>query len=1087
MKPVRTTEPLIGMEDGHLTIAQRGDGTGTRIIPFFRSLNAFLTGLLLFIFCHPAYTDNLELTDLSRTEQQWLFDHPQLTIGVQQDWKPLDYSEDGTSPDGVVHQLLKEAFSSLPVQLNFQVSPWSILYQHIHHDQVHILPAIRLTKERQKTLLFTDSYMKLYQYFFVHMDVQHDVPVDFSGMRLAIPRGYAITDIAKKLYPNLIIHPVATMDEAINAVMSREADLLLDIYSAVNSHLKDKGIHQILPYHPFDTLSLRMAVSEKHPELQAILGKALKRIPPTRLQQISRRWIVPDNMPGFVPLNRQESQWLRQHPDVSLGTQIDWLPLISVSGHHIKGIVGDYLSYIQQQLKIIFTHQFINPYGKEPQALVLDLNQQSLPSGYRLAADLGEYPIVVIALKSTLFTIGLENWSAANLVTTAGSSYNSQIIRHYPTVTLNQADTINESLNGVLSGTYDGALLPAAQANYMIQSSGFNQLSIAGVTDISVHAGLAIHTDFPILADTINRAHQRMPEMEKADIIQTWGKAFFPNPIDYNLIMQLFMVLALVILVSVYWNQKLATEVRRRKAIEITVRQERDNFLALFQQAVEGNLIYQDFQCVEANEAARRIFHCDNNRALKTTPLAELVDRYQPGGELAHDLILAAFTDCTTTGSGQMELCLTDGHNQLAWIDASLTRIHYLKKPSIYLVCRDVTAQKQLSDKLSAAHQAANDANQAKSDFIANVSHEIRTPLNSIVGFTDLLGQEVNDPTLSTHVSSIHTASNTLLYLINDVLDFSKLEADHMTLYESPTSIALLVAESGDFFRLQADKKHLSLHCEVDPALEQPVLLDAKRVNQILSNLMTNAIKFTDAGSVRIHAILAKHDRSTQKADINIQVIDTGIGISTSEQACIFEDFFQTKNASERQYQGTGLGLAISQRFAHLMGGLLELNSVPGVGSTFTLRLRGVPMCQANTASKQLTPTSLPSEAKNWQTVQIQHPASSNAESPAWPAQLTKAKQQLLQDQLQQSVIPTLNALNRSHNLKLASQLAMALTQSANVLDQPELAILAKELAVASQSFDIASIEHTMTLLTGIITRLDNDSNDQQGGQTDTE
>ncbi len=244
--------------------------------------------------------------------------------------------------------------------------------------------------------------------------------------------------------------------------------------------------------------------------------------------------------------------------------------------------------------------------------------------------------------------------------------------------------------------------------------------------------------------------------------------------------------------------------------------------------------------------------------------------------------------------------------------------------------------------ELEKAKEAAEAATTVKSEFLANMSHEIRTPLNAILGFSQLLLDEAENSQCRNYAEAIFTSGKNLLQLINDVLDLSRIEFGRLEIHYDSIDIQTTLREVRDIFLLNANKKNIKLKIETDGHFPKRIRIDEIRLRQILFNLVGNAVKFTEKGSVKVLASVSSINYKERKMDFTISVRDTGIGIPEDQQEIIFESFRQVSGQSIRKYGGTGLGLSITKRLVELMGGTIELESVVGEYSLFTVKFKDV-------------------------------------------------------------------------------------------------------------------------------------------------
>ena len=271
------------------------------------------------------------------------------------------------------------------------------------------------------------------------------------------------------------------------------------------------------------------------------------------------------------------------------------------------------------------------------------------------------------------------------------------------------------------------------------------------------------------------------------------------------------------------------------------------------------------------------------------------------------------------------------------WLRMSFIPLSSLEEAQILIAIEDITEQKNHEDILRRSRDEAASANRIKGEFIANMSHEIRTPLNGLIGMMELLLRTDINPEQLEYIHMAKMSANNLLKVINDILDYSKIDAGKIQIKNIPFDMKTWMDEIADIHEALAEQKGLELRYDFSSDIPRYVVGDPDRLRQILNNLITNAIKFTDKGLVSI--AVRSSAMAEQKNLLEFHISDTGIGISAEKMDLLFKRFSQIDGSITRRHSGTGLGLAICKQLAELMGGTISARSEPGKGSVFVLTI----------------------------------------------------------------------------------------------------------------------------------------------------
>ncbi|PKM35590.1 MAG: histidine kinase [Gammaproteobacteria bacterium HGW-Gammaproteobacteria-10] len=887
----------------------------------------------------------------SAKERAWIKRNPVVRYGGERDWAPYDFVDRNGAHNGLSRDILQLIGQYTGLTFEAEIDDWNNLLQKIRQREIDLLPSLYYSDERADYMLFTEPYQWMLDYFFIHEDVQAKSLADLAGKTIAIPRGFLHADTIKKMFPELNILEVEDLMGALQSVIERKADLLVDAHSVITYWLKRNAITTIRPFKvlpPGEAQQLHMAVRTDLPELHSILNKALAAIPEQEKQQVQDKWFGARFKGPTVAMTSAEQKWLAEHPVIRVAAKRNKLPYESVDrqGRYI-GMAADYLAWFAKILRIELDIIPVESWREAKQKIEVgevDIMFEALDSldGKRsvLTESFFSSPVVIVMSDREPYVDSIRQIRHRRLAIVRSYAYASTIADHYPEIDFYYVDSVAEGLTAVSTGSVDALLCTLAAAGYQIADQGIHNIRIVGKTEFTIDLGFAIARKQAQLAPLLNRALHAIGPSEQQKIRDTWASKSIAEKIDYRLIAWIIGGFLLILAFVFIWNRRLADEVVRRKQSEqeAALLNERLTLAAgiasigVWELNLNGEpyLLFDD-----------RMFDIYGLPKQPSLSFAEWIERIHPEDRSLVQDVISQLQQRDDQAHKEYRIIRPDGIIRTLYSGSRI--IGNENNPGkIIGVSWDISERKNVEIALAKAKEQAESANQAKSRFLANMSHEIRTPMNAIIGFTELLDEQINEPHLKSFVKTIKAAGQSLLALINDILDLSKIEAGKLSIEKQACNPHELFTELSGIFTMKMREKNLALILNVDPAIPRSLVLDAARLRQVLFNLIGNAVKFTDQGHIRLIARTANEDDFRSRLDLCIDVEDTGIGISQEHQQVIFQEFEQPEGQDIRKYGGTGLGLAISRRLVEMMGGEMTVTSRLGEGSTFTVRLYNV-------------------------------------------------------------------------------------------------------------------------------------------------
>ena len=886
-------------------------------------------------------TASSAVVKLTESEKKWLKAHPQIIVGGEQDWPPFDFVDANGKYAGIANDYLNLIASKTGLNFKVKIDQWSHHLHSIRNKKIDLLGAAYYTKQRSEYVNYSTPYIDGLDYFFVRDDLNIDSLKDLNGLRVAIPKDYAQGEMLKKHFPQIKIIPVSNHSDAIDKVLENGADMLFDNYATLTYSLKREGINTIVPFkstRKFGKNPIHIISRKEAPELASIIQKGLSAISVEEKQKIYNRWLGSnkeiDNKP--LDLTTEERQWLNNHPVIRFTGDPNWLPYeaFDKQGNYI-GIVAEHLKIIERKLgikvNIIPSKTWVESVAKVKKGEIDVLSETSnsdLKSHLTFTQPYLSSPVVIVMKNDEDYVENIAQINNKKIAVIEDYGYVPEIMAKHPDINFEIVNTIQEGLTAVSTGKVDVLLATLAQASYHISELGINNIRIVGNTEFNTKLAFGMREEFLPLVPLFNRALANINQGDKQQILSNWGKHKYAAKLDYDLLIKLAALFFTLLAIIFYWNRKLAKEIKFRKEVETQTQVLIDNIpLQIVVTSFDGTVLTANPKALadykinknEINQFNISEFYYDKND--REEVINELTDK----GKIDQKIIRFKQVD-----------------DSVRSMMVSIMPIKFHHKKSLLTIAVDMTERLEFETALQEAKDHAERATRAKSEFLSNMSHEIRTPMNAIIGFTELLSEQVKEPRLQSFVQTIQSAGNNLLALINDVLDLSKIEAGKLTIEKTACNPHDFFTEIGNIFMLKMREKNLDFILDIDSVIPQSLQIDATRLRQVLFNLIGNAVKFTDQGYVRITARTDNEDTIRSKLDLIIDIEDTGIGISEDQQERVFQEFEQSSGQDNKKYGGTGLGLSISLRLIEMMGGEISLRSKMSHGSTFTIKLLNV-------------------------------------------------------------------------------------------------------------------------------------------------
>jgi|GEM_PF-3596018 len=891
---------------------------------------------------------------ISAEESPWQPGQP-LIIAHSQDMVPFQFIDSEGNPAGILidYWRLWSKKSGIPVKFSAKV--WEESITQVKQGKAHLHAGMGVSPERMQTFDLLDSVLAFEPRLYYHRKLAPVKDInDLKSVLIGVEKGSNTETDILQWSPDVTIKTFPTLDLLFQSLKSGEILAVYDLDKSGRYYLNQYGIQE-----QFESISrentgfqgFSPALLPQQPALKSIVVEGMAAISAQEFKMLENKWLVDENLVQIerekfnLALSAEEEQWLYSHPIIRVAYDPASPPFeFRDSNGEYQGFSADYLRFIGKRLGVEFDIAKNLSWPEALQALKekrIDLLPLALESDSRktfieYSDPYSTFSLVLVTQKENFAINELADLTDQTVVAVEGYSVVENLKSRNLDINLLTAPSIDEALRMVSAGKADVFANDLVTSSFVMQKLSITNLKVAGFINDTVALKMAVRKDWPLLVSILNKAMKSISREEQSELRNRWFKV----QLEENARIEKFKTAALQVgiiafLITgfvMYWNRRLRQQIKRRMVAEKELEKQQQRFeLAVAASQVgliDWNLntqeIYYSPQCLTMLGYQENEFKADLKKWFELTHKEDI-----PASK-------KAFEKITSGEAYQFEVRVKAKDGQYRWIRSNTKTVERNENGEPLRVVgtrRDITDDIELAKRLRKAKELAESANESKSQFLANMSHEIRTPMNHVLGMLELTLKNTLSDKQKQYLQTAQASARSLLGVLNDILDGAKIEAGKLKIESSPFEIRNVIEQVVSVNYLKAQQKRLQLDYFVQPEVPVKVIGDALRLNQVLMNLVSNAIKFTNEGSIIINVELTK--QATDRVNLCFRVTDTGIGIDASKLSSLFDSFTQADASTTRVYGGTGLGLTISQKLVELMGGNIQIASEKGKGSEF--------------------------------------------------------------------------------------------------------------------------------------------------------